>query len=108
MFILQTLRHAPESCPLGCPKNLDTVMDWLKNLENMTAKYGIKVVGVWTDRTAHTSYAVFEAPSMDAFTKFEVDPQNIPIVTFNHVEKRVVTTASETIAFFTEFKRLKQ
>jgi|GEM_PF-2578470 len=39
MFILQTMQHASESCPLGNSKSLNIVIKWLENLENLTAKY---------------------------------------------------------------------
>jgi len=103
MFVLQTMRHSPESCPLGNPKNLDTMTRWLENLEATTAEHGIKVIGVWFDRAGHTSYAVFDAPSMEAFTAFEVSPQNIPVVTLHTTEKKVVTSLSETLTFFRTF-----
>ncbi|MCL2641918.1 MAG: hypothetical protein FWD52_00145 [Candidatus Bathyarchaeota archaeon] len=98
------MRHSPESCPLGNPKNLDLMIQWLETLENLTAKYDIKVVGVWTDRAGHTSYAIFDAPNMEAFTQFEIDPKNIPIITLNDIEKRVITSIKETLAFFKEYK----
>ena len=100
MLILQTMTHSPESCPLGNPANLDTAIRWLENLEPSAARHGIGVVGVWTDRAGHVSYAVFDVPSMEAFTRFEVAPENIPVLTFNTVEKKVVTPAGETLAFF--------
>jgi hypothetical protein len=104
MLILQTMRHSPESCPLGNPKNLDVMIKWIENLENLTAKYGIKIVGVWTDRVGHMVSAVFEVPSMKEFTNFEMDLQNIPVITFNIIEKKVVISIKETLAFFKERK----
>jgi hypothetical protein len=108
MLILQTMRHSPESCPLGSPKNLDIMIQWIENLENLTAKYDIKVVGSWVDRVGHIIYAVFDAPSMKAFTNFEMDPQNIPVITFSTIKKTVVISIKETLAFFKECKIAKK
>jgi hypothetical protein len=108
MFILQTMRHAPERCPLSNPTNLDIMTKWLENLEISADRYNIKVIGVWTDRAGHTSYAVFDAPGMIDFTKFEIDLQNIPMITINSVDKRVVTSIKETIDFFKEYKTATQ
>ncbi len=108
MHILQTMRHSPESCPLGNSKNLDIMIQWLEDLDIFAAKYGIKVVGAWFDRAAHTAYAVFDSPSMDAFTNFEFDPHNISIITIKNIEKTVVTSAKETLMFFKEYRRSKQ
>jgi hypothetical protein len=105
MYVLQIIKHSPESCPLGDPKKLDIMMNWLEEIEKIANKHEIKVLGVWTDRWGHTSWAVFESPSMEAFTKFEVEPANMLRVTFNHVETKVVTSAKETLAFFAEHKK---
>jgi len=108
MYILQTMRHSPESCPLANTKNLDIMIKWLENLEIFAAKYGIKVVGVWFDRAAHTAYAIFDSPNMDAFTNFEFDKQNISLITIKHIEKTVVTPAKDTLSFFKEYKATKE
>ena|SRR3990172_12681016 len=104
MHIMQIIKHSPESCPLGNPKNLNVMMVWLEKIESLSAKHGIKVLGVWTDRWGHTSWAVFEAPSMEAFAKFELEPENMARVTFNYVETRIVTSAKETLSFFIQHK----
>jgi hypothetical protein len=54
MHIIQIIKHSPESCPLGNPKELEVVMRWLEQIENIAAKHGIKVIGVWTDRWGHS------------------------------------------------------
>lgn len=105
MYVLQTLRHSPGSCPLGKPENLQTMKTWLENVDVLAAKHGIKVVGVWTDRWGHTSWVVYETPNMDAFTKFELEPENLKVVTFNHIETKRVTSAKETLAFFKQYQQ---
>jgi hypothetical protein len=104
MFILQVISHSPESCPLGNPKNLDIKINWLSNIEKLAVKYGITVLGVWTDRWGHTSWAVFQTPSMEAFKQFELEPENMDRVTFTATETIMVTSAKETLAFFNEYK----
>jgi len=108
MIILQTMRHQPESCPLGNPKNLDIMIQWLENIEPLAAKYGIKVIGAWADRAGHTIYAIFETPTVKTFSKFEIDPQNIPIITLNYIEKNIVITAKDLLPFFKEYKAATQ
>lgn len=108
MHIMQVIKHSPESCPLGNPKNLGVMMKWLENIEGIASKYGIKVLGVWTDRWGHTSWVAFEAPSQEAFSKFELEPENMARVTFNHIETTMVTPAKETLSFFAQFKKLNQ
>jgi hypothetical protein len=105
MHIMQVIRHSPESCPLGNPKKLEVKMNWLENVERLSSKHGIKVLGVWTDRWGHTSWAAFETPNMETFTKFELEPENLARVTFNHIETIVVTSKDETLSFFTQYKK---
>jgi hypothetical protein len=64
------------------------MIQWLENLESLTAKYNIKLVGAWIDRAGHTSYVIFEASCRDAFSEFEMDPQNIPVITINTKKKK--------------------
>lgn len=108
MHILQVIRHSPESCPLGNPEKLDVMMQWLEKIEGIAAKFDIKVIGVWTDRWGHVSWAVFESPNMEAFSKFELEPENMARVTFNSVETKVVTSAKETLSFFIQYKKIEQ
>ncbi len=108
MYVLQTLRHSPESCPLGKPENLQTMKTWLETVDALAAKHGIKVVCVWTDRWGHTSWVVYETPNMDAFAKFELEPENLKLVTFNHIETKRVTSAKETLAFFKQYQKLNK
>jgi hypothetical protein len=108
MYIMQVIRHSPESCPLVNPKNLDIKMNWLESIEKVGAKYKIKVVGVWTDRWGHTSWAVFETPNLDAFKEFELEPENMARVTFTHTETIAVTSAQETMDFFIRHKKQHQ
>jgi hypothetical protein len=105
MYVMQTLKHASESCPLGKLENLHIMKTWLENVESLATKNGIKLVGVWTDRWGHTSWAVYETPNMDAFTKFELEPENLKIVTFNSIETKRVTSEKETLAFFKQYQQ---
>jgi hypothetical protein len=98
MHVLQIYTHSPESCPVGNAKSLQIMMNWFKKLDTLTAKHGIKVVGVWTDRWGHMSWAVYETPDIETFEKFEQEPENI--------EK--VTIAKETLAFFEKIKKSPQ
>ena len=92
MHILQVISHSPESCPLGNPKNLEIKMNWLRNINASAAKHGITVLGVWTDRWGHTSWAVFESPSMETFKLFELEPENMARVTFTYTQTIMVTS----------------
>ncbi len=105
MFIMQVIRHSPESCPLGNPKNMEIKIKWLETMEHLASKYQIKVMSVWTDRWGHCSWAIFETPNMEIFRKFELEPENMARLTFTHIETISVTSATETLAFFHSLKK---
>jgi hypothetical protein len=105
MYILQVYSHSPESCPIGNPQNLQITMNWLNKVDELAAKQGIKVVGIWTDRWGHKSWAVYDAPDMEAFEKFEQEPENLAKVTFTDIETRTVTVPRQTLAFFEKIKK---
>jgi hypothetical protein len=105
MHILQVYTHSPESCPVGNQKNLQITYDWLKKVDELAEKNGLKVVGIWTDRWGHKSWAVYDAPDMGSFEKFEQEPENIAKIPFTDVETRIVTIPSQTLAFFDKIKK---
>jgi hypothetical protein len=45
---------------------------------------------------------------MDAVAALQAEPEFMARVTFNHIETRAVTSASETLAFFAKYKKLSQ
>ncbi len=104
MYILQVYTHSPESCPIGNRKNMQTTIDWLTKVDELAAKHGLKVVGIWTDRWGHKSWAVYDTPNMEVFERFEQEPENLEKVTFTDVETRTVTVPSQTLAFFEKLK----
>lgn len=105
MYLLEIITHHPESCPLGNPDKLEIMNNWLKKIEVLAMKHGVRVMGVWTDRWGHTSWAVYETPDMESFAKLELEPEFMARVTFNSLEKRVVTSARETLDFFAKQKK---
>jgi hypothetical protein len=105
MHVLQVYTHSPESCPIGNPKNMQTTIDWLNKVAELAAKHGLKVIGIWTDRWGHKSWAVYDTPNMEAFERFEQEPENLAKVTFTDVETRTVTVPSQTLAFFEKIKK---
>ena len=105
MYILQVYTHSPESCPIGNLQNLQTTMNWLKKVDTLASKHGIKVVGIWTDRWGHRSWAVYDIPDMASFENFEQEPENLAKVTFTNTETITVTIPSQTLAFFEKIKK---
>ncbi|MCL2173047.1 MAG: hypothetical protein LBH62_07140 [Nitrososphaerota archaeon] len=53
------------------------------------------------------TYAIFDASCREAFANFEMDPQNIPLITINTIDKRVITSMQKTLTFFKELQNSK-
>jgi hypothetical protein len=43
------------------------MMNWIKKVDALSAKYGLKVVEIWTDRWGHKSRLAYDKPSMGLF-----------------------------------------
>ena len=52
----------------------------------------------------HKSWAVYDTPNMEAFEKFEQEPENLEKVKFNDIETRTVTVPKQTLAFFEKIR----
>jgi hypothetical protein len=46
MNVIEIVSHLPESCPLGNPKKMEIMVNWLENMGALAAKHGVTVVGV--------------------------------------------------------------
>jgi hypothetical protein len=97
MFFMHIMKHSPETCPVFEPKYRKTAIYWAENIESITAKYGVKLVGAWIDHPGHTVYAVYEAPKMDAIMGMMRDPDLMAGLAFNTSEIKVVLTQKEIL-----------
>jgi hypothetical protein len=99
MFILQILKHAPETCPgYGVkPKFRAITVMWFEKIEALAAKHKIKVVGVWVDHPAHKWYAIYETPSMEAFMDLMMEPECMAPLAFCTSDAKPVISAKEAL-----------
>ncbi len=84
------MKHTPEACPMVDENNKKLMEAVIKNMDSLTAKYGIKLVSAFTDFPLHVIYNTYETPNMEAFIKFSMDPSIMGLMTFNTVENKVV------------------
>jgi hypothetical protein len=53
------------------------MMNWLKIVDGLAAKHRFKVVRIWIDLWGHKSWAVYDTSNLEAFEKFEQEPENL-------------------------------
>lgn len=57
-------------------------------------KYGIKMLGQWTDFPGHIVYTVYEG-ALDSMQKFQMVPEMMAWLAFNTIETKVVLSYKE-------------
>ncbi|MGA2768998.1 MAG: DUF3303 family protein [Candidatus Bathyarchaeia archaeon] len=97
MLILQTSRHAPESCPMHNEKVKKASVDLMARMDQLVKKHGIKVVGGWHSSPDHFFVVVYDAPSMEAMLKFSMEPEVMAWSSYHTTETRPVMTLEESM-----------
>ena len=95
MHVMVISTHSPESCPVfnkDVQKTADAV---IQEFPELLVKHGVKLVGSWSDLGAHTSWDVYETPSLDAFWAYVSEPRMVDWLTFSTCEIRMVNSWAE-------------
>ena len=58
------------------------MVNWFEKVEATATKRGVKYMGAYTDGMAHTVYALYDTPNMDAMSKLSVEPDMMALSTF--------------------------
>jgi hypothetical protein len=101
---VQISKHAPETCPEYNPKYRAMTLNWFETIDSMAAKYGIKVIGNWTDHPAHTVMVVYEAPSLDNLMGLMMEPSFACMMAFCTTKVTPVMTAKDTYGMIKQAK----
>jgi hypothetical protein len=103
---LMMSRHAPESCPMLNEKTRKTYINWLSKLDEINKKYKFKVLWSGAISSEHLSIFIIEAPSIEAFEKASMEPENIALMATETMEIKLVTsmTIEESLKLFKSLK----
>jgi hypothetical protein len=82
-------RHSPESCPMRNEKGRKLVLDVTTKMESVTKKYGVKMLGMWSDPREHLIVSIYESPSLEAFQKLSMAPELEAWNALNSTETKV-------------------
>ncbi len=95
MHFLQIAKHSPDNCPVYNQKYTQMTKDWFNNVQQLGAKYGVKMTGFYNDHPAHTVYAFYEAPSSDAMMGFMMEPMNLQMLSWQTMDTKPVLSGED-------------
>jgi uncharacterized protein with GYD domain len=97
MLFLQISKHSPESCPIHNETTKKVLTDLTAKTDQLTKKYGIKVIGSWVSVPDHLIVMVFDAPNMEAMLKISMEPEMMAWIGYTTSELKPVMTLEETM-----------
>jgi hypothetical protein len=90
------LRHSPENCDWFNEKSRKATVEFIGKVDELMKKHEIKMLGAWTtDPAGHQSFWVVEAPSLDAFQKFGMEPQVLATSAYRTMDIKLVMSLEE-------------
>ena len=95
-------RHSPESCPITNEKERKFAMEAAAKTEELTKKYGIKMLGSYTVMPEHALYLIMEAPSADAMMRCMNEPFMLLFFAHNMNELKFAMTLEESMKMLTQ------
>jgi len=96
--------HSPENCPMFNEKARKVVLQFVSKLDELSKKHGIKNLGGWDVYAEHLSVMVFEAPSLDAFQKFGMEPEIVALSAYVTYEIKSAVSMEESIKMLKQAK----
>ncbi len=64
-------------------------------MDELSKKYGVKMVGAWSVPNEHLDLNVIEAPSLEAFQKFMMEPEALAVSASETTEVKVAFNLEE-------------
>jgi hypothetical protein len=90
------LRHSPEDCDWFNEKSRKATSELMGKVDELMKKHKIKMLGAWTtDPAGHESFWVVEAPSLEAFQKFGMEPEVLASSAYRTMDIKLVMSMEE-------------
>jgi len=90
-------RHSPENCPMYNEKVRKVVLERADKWEGLAKRYGIKRIGIWLVPSEHLRVGVVEAPSLEIFQKFRMDPEIARSGSYETAEIKIAISFGEAM-----------
>lgn len=98
MLVMDMSKHSPENCPAFEVKYKDVLVKAFEKRASLAAKHKIEVVGVWVNPQPHTTFAVYDTPSMDNLMAFSNEPEMMALMSFQTSVMKPLITDKQTLA----------
>jgi len=90
------LRHSPENCDWFNEKSRKATVEFMGKVDELMKKHEIKMFGAWTmDPGGHQSFWAVEAPSVEAFQKFGMEPEVLATLAYRTMDIKLVMSFEE-------------
>ncbi len=96
MLVMQVAKHSPEVCPAYNDKYKAVTLKWFESADRLCAKFGIKMVGFWTDHPNHHVFMLFDTPNMDALMGMSMQPEVVAMMAFQTIKTFPVMDFKQT------------
>jgi hypothetical protein len=97
-------RHTPENCPIFNAKTRKAYVDFASKIEGITKKHGIKILWGGGVESEHLSVMAFEAPSLEAFQKFGMEPEILALGATETMEIKLAMSMEEATKMLEQLK----
>jgi hypothetical protein len=97
---LMIARHTPENCAMSNPTARKIYSNWLAKYQEISKKYGIKLIAGCSVLSEHLEVMIFDAPSLEAIQKANMEPEQLAVNTVATIELRLATSFEETVKMF--------
>jgi hypothetical protein len=95
---------SPENDPMFNEKARKVFMEFISKREALLKKHGIKGIGGWFVPMEHLLLVIDEAPSLDAFQKFLMEPEWMALLAYGTVETKIALSAEEATKMLRQAK----
>ncbi|MFH1328784.1 MAG: hypothetical protein ABIH76_08105 [Candidatus Bathyarchaeota archaeon] len=101
---LVTQRHSPENCPGHNEKVRGVLLKLVEKSEELSKKHGVKLVGGCLVDSEHMVTEIYEAPSLEAFQAFNMEPEMGAMGAYYTMEIKVGVDVKESMKMLKQTK----
>jgi hypothetical protein len=104
MLVMSVSKHNPEACPAIEPKFRGAYIEAFEKHESLAAKHKVKIVGSWVNPASHTTFIVYDTPSMDNLMSLTAEPAMMGAMTFQTSVMKPLVPVKDVLAMIKNAK----
>ena len=94
---LQISKYTPDVRPMYKGTVQKPTLGLVDKIEPLASKHGIKFIGSWNVHPERLTFNVYEAPTMEAFQKLQMEPEMVTLNAWNTSQIKIATGYQEVI-----------